>query len=92
MSDNSRIMTFTKRHFNVKPNTARVTCRLCKRAPLLKESSDGDMQGGEQGETFNLTQVKMSILYTACSSKCKYGSGGRNATYGPSANTVLCLK
>lgn len=44
MSDNDRIMAFTKQHFNVKPNIGNVACRPWKRAHLLKESSDVDMR------------------------------------------------
>lgn len=54
-------MAFTKRHFNVKPNIAKVTCM--KKSPLLKESSDVDMRE-ENWVTF-LTQpkLKMTTLY-----------------------------
>ena len=70
MSDDYRIMAFTKRHFNVKPNTTK--------SPLLKESSDVDMREGDKVKFFNLTTKSKCppCMYSISNSKCKYDAGG----------------
>jgi len=66
MSDDYCIMAFTKRHFNVKPNT--------KKSPLLKESSDVDMREGDKVKF--PTWKCPPCMYSISSSKCKYDAGG----------------
>ena len=67
MSDNNRIMAFTKRHFNVKPNIAKVTCGRWKRAHYWRNQGML-ICGGQENGTKYLTWPKLKCppcIYTA---------------------------